>query len=60
MFKLDSWLVPSLFFQVSGDDDEEEEEIGMGGKIEDSGSEGEEGGDVEEKLKKLDLEDDEA
>ena len=46
--------------EVSGDDDEEEEEIGMGGKIEDSGSEGEEGGDVEEKLKKLDLEDDEA
>jgi hypothetical protein len=42
---------------VSGDDDEEEEEIGMGGKIDESGSEGEEG-DVEGKLKKLDLEDD--
>ena len=42
--------------QVSGDDDEEEEEIGMGGKIDESGSEGEEG--VEGKLKKLDLEED--
>lgn len=51
-------LINFLFFlfQVSGDDDDEEEEIGMGGKIEDSGSDGE--GEVEdaaEKIKKVDL-----
>ncbi len=39
---------------MSGDDDDEEEEIGMGGKIEESGSEDDE--DAEGKLKKLDLE----
>jgi hypothetical protein len=49
-------LINFLFFlfQVSGDDDDEEEEIGMGGKIEDSGSDGEVE-DAAEKIKKVDL-----